>query len=60
MSFNINEKFIFINNPIKSREKFYCSLTDKKISDKDYKHAVKVWNVFEIKTMKDYHGLYLK
>ena len=42
------------------QEKFYSSLTGKKISDKEYDHVLKVWNKFEMKTMKDYHDLYLK
>ena len=41
------------------KERFYSSLTGKKISDKEYEY-VKVWNKFEMKTMKDYHDLYLK
>ena len=41
-------------------EKFYSSLTDRKLSDKEYDHVLKVWNKFEMKTMKDYHNLYLK
>ena len=45
---------------LQSKEKFYSSLTDKKISDKEYEHVLKVWNKFEIKTIKDYHGLYVK
>ena len=32
----------------------------KKISDNEYGHVVTVWNAFEMKTMKDYHDLYLK
>ena len=28
--------------------------------DKEYKHVLTVWNKFEMKTMKDYHNLYLK
>ena len=43
-----------------SKEKFYSSLTGKKISNKGYEHALKVWNKFEMKTTKDYHDLYLK
>ena len=43
-----------------SKEKFYSSLTDKKMSDKYYGHVLHVWNKFEIKTMKDYHDLHLK
>ena len=42
------------------KEKIYTSLIPKKISDKDYEHVLKIWNKFEMKTMKDYHDLYLK
>ena len=41
-------------------EKFYNSLTDRKISDKEYEHGLNAWNKFEMKRMKDYHDLYLK
>ena len=30
------------------------------ISDKKYDHVLNVWNKFEMKTMKNYHQLYLK
>ena len=43
-----------------SKEKFYSSLTGRKINGKKYNHVLKVWNKFEMKTMKDYHDLYLK
>ena len=43
-----------------SKENFFSSLTVKEISDKDYEHAIKVWNKFEMKIMKDCHNLYLK
>ena len=42
-----------------SKEKFYSLLTDRKISDKEYEHVFNVWNKFEMKTMKNYHDLYL-
>ena len=45
---------------LSSKEKFHTSLTDQKISDKVYEHVLNVWNIFEMKTMKDYHVLYLK
>ena len=38
-----------------SKEKFYSSLTGKRISKKEYDHFVKVWNKFEMKMMKIYH-----
>ena len=43
-----------------SKEKIYGLLTVKRISDKEYEHVVKVWDRFKVKTMKDYHCLYLK
>ena len=43
-----------------SKGKFYSSLTCKKISNKEYDNFLKVWNKFEMKTMKNYHDLYLK
>ena len=35
-------------------------LTGKKISGEKYEHVLNVWNKFKMKTMKDYHNLYLK
>ena len=35
-----------------SKEKFYRSLTGKKISHKAYDHVFKVWNKFEMKKKK--------
>ena len=43
-----------------SKEKLYSSLTNKKVSDKEYEHVLKVWSKSEMQTMNDYHGLYLK
>ena len=35
------------------------SLTDRKITDKEYEHVLNVWKKFEMKTMNDYYNLYL-
>ena len=43
-----------------AKKNFYSSLSGKKISDKDFENAVRVWNKFEIKAIKDYHDLHLK
>ena len=51
------EKF---KEELPSKEKFYISLTRKKISDKEYEYVLTVWNKFEMKTMKYYQNLYLK
>ena len=42
------------------RCKFFSSLKDKCISEKDYLHAIDVWIMFKMNTMGDYHDLYLK
>ena len=42
------------------RSKFYSSLKDECISEKDYVHANIVWNVFKVNAMGDYHDLYLQ
>ena len=43
-----------------SRERFYSSLTGRKIVDKKHEHVLNFRNKFEVKTMKYYHDLYLK
>ena len=43
-----------------SKDKFYSKLNDEDITDEDYQHAIKVWNTFGCKTIKQYHDLYLK
>ena len=50
------EKF---KEKLPKKEKFYSSLTNRKISDKEYEHVLNVWNKFEMKIMKDYDDLYL-
>ena len=51
------EKF---KEQLPNKETFYSPQTSKKTSYKDYEHVLQVFNKLEIKTMKDYHGLYLK
>ena len=41
-------------------EAFYSRLTEEHITEKDYQHVQKVWTSFELKTLGEYHDLYLK
>ena len=41
-------------------EKFDSKLQAKHISENDYKHAKKVWDVFRIKKLGEYHDLYVQ
>ena len=42
------------------KENVYIFLTDRKISDKEYENVLNVGKKLQVKTMKDYHDLYLK
>ena len=42
------------------KKDFYSNLNLKDISDEDYKHAHKLWDVFEIKNLGKYHDLYVQ
>ena len=38
----------------------YSKLTDSHVSDDDYQYAQAVWKTFNMKTLADYHDLYLQ
>ena len=42
------------------RQDFYSELNESEISENDYIHVQNVWETFEMKTLQDYHDLYLK
>ena len=50
----------FEETELPPKEAFYSKLRQENISDKEYEHAKKVWDVFKCETLKDYHMLYLK
>ena len=50
----------FNEDKLPNKSKFLSSLKDNRISKEDYDRAIKVWNVFKIKTLGGYHDLYLK
>jgi len=43
-----------------TKEDFFSTLNNEEIKDKDYQHALQVWDKFKCKTFGDYHDLYLK
>ena len=52
------DKFKETQLPLK--ESFYSKLNVSDIYDEDYKHAQKVWSIFNMKNLGEYHDFYLK
>ena len=50
----------FFEDKLPDRSKFYSSLEDECISNRNYLHANNVWNVLKMNTLGDYHDLHLK
>lgn len=50
----------FEETELPPKHSFYNRLTNEHIQDSDYKHALKVWNSFNIQTLGEYTDLYLK
>ena len=43
-----------------NKESFYSELNKEGITDENYVHAQKVWEVFKIKNLGEYHDLYVQ
>ena len=50
----------FNETSLPPKESFYSELNLEDISDKDYLHVQKVWDVFEIKNLGEYHDLFIQ
>ena len=50
----------FNEESLPDKESFYSNLHLENITDEDYKHAQKVWEVFKIKNLGEYHDLYVQ
>ena len=50
----------FDETTLPSEEVFYSNLNLKDISDEDYAHPQKVWDVFEIRKLGEYRDLYVQ
>ena len=50
----------FDENILLPKEAFHSNLNLENISDEDYTHAQKIWDIFEIKNLGEYHDLYVQ
>ena len=50
----------FNETSLPDKKAFYSELNLEDITDKDYEHAQKVWKVFGIKNLGEYHDLYVQ
>ena len=50
---NMNKWEIFKEESLPDKESFYSTLNNEHITDEDY--AQKVWNIFNIKNLGEYH-----
>ena len=48
----------FDETPLPPKKPFYSNLNSEDISNEDYVHAQKVWDVSEIKNLRKYNNLY--
>ena len=50
----------FSEDEVPNKSKFFSSLKDSGVIEKEYKKVVNGWKVFKIKSLGEYHDLYLK
>ena len=50
----------FDETSLPDKESFYSNFNLESITDEDYMHAQKVWKVFKIKNLDEYHDLYVQ
>jgi len=50
----------FKQRRLPDKDQFYSQLNNECITDAQYQYAQRVWDIFQMKNMGNYHGLYLK
>ena len=50
----------FNETTLPPKKAFYSELNLENITDKDYANAKKIWDIFEIKNLGEYHDLHVQ
>ena len=50
----------FSENQLPDKSKFFSSLKDNEINEKEYERTANVWKSFKVKNLGEDHDLYLK
>ena len=58
--YDFMDSFEKFNYQLPEKEAFFSRLNNENISEDDFQHAKNVWKEFNMKTMAEYHDLYLK
>lgn len=45
---------------VPTKDEFFSMLTQEGITNEQYQHAQQVWDTFKMRSMREYHDLYLK
>ena len=56
----VNSFKIFNEDELSDKSKFFSSLKDNGVNEKEYDTAVNIWKVFKIKNIGEYHHLYIE
>ena len=54
------DSFDKFNETLPTKEDFFSIINNEHITNEEYEHAKLVWNEFNLKSMGEYHDLYLK
>ena len=60
VSYDYWNSFAKLKKRLHKKDKFYNTITNRAISDKNCKHVLNVWKAFKVSDMKDYDDLYFK
>ena len=58
--YDYRDSFGKFNEELPTKEDFFSIMNNKHITDEEYEHAKLVWNEFNLKSMGEYHDLYLE